>query len=857
MNTVANITPPQSEVSSRALASARMACQRIAPLWPLKHFVAANPFVGLTDKKFHEACQLMSRVVPGGMQMKQDYYRDKWQRGQIVKGDLHQALAQAAAEGAALGDEPGQAWTPERLVEALGAELPSTPEILSVAEALDRSHQTTWVADIVGALGQFCSSYYDQGQSAWQHPWKGSPLFQAWKETAQRDAAMTVLGWRSFRQQLAKVPAEMNEALAWAVNTLGVPETQLEDYLHTLLMEVRGWAGHVQYEVREKGMHGVQDDSLLHLLTIRLVYDALLLQSFASHSLSEFWPPSAEVSVGSQETWVKYVWQLADEAAWLRELSAKLAPRKAEHRQKPLRPAVQGVFCIDVRSEVFRRSLEATSPDIETLGFAGFFGLPIEYIPFGEHRGRSQCPVLLKPAFKVRETLKVASEEEKTHALRKVRLAKRASYAWNSFKTSAISCFSFVEAAGLAFGPKLWSDAFSLRLPGMRSSKVQGPQLSKDACASNSGIPLESQVQLALGALTGMGLRKNFARLVLLCGHGSDTTNNPYGSGLDCGACGGHAGDANARVAAAILNHPEVRQALKGHGIEIPEDTVFIAGLHHTTTDHVSLFDVEEVPASHQADLAQLQSWLEQAGRAARRERAPLLGLDGKQETLDREIELRSRDWSQVRPEWGLAGNAAFIAAPRSRTAGVSLGGRAFLHNYNSQEDVENRILESIMTAPMIVANWINLQYYASTANPAIYGSGTKVTHNVVGVLGVCQGNGGDLQTGLPLQSVHDGQKWVHEPLRLHVVLEAPRERIDDVLAKHAPVRQLLENGWLIVFAMEREGEQLFRWLPGGTWKPIIPAMTGGQTASAAGVLERKTPAEHHPQKECCLSTLC
>ena len=513
-----------------------------------------------------------------------------------------------------------------------------------------------------------------------------------------------------------------------------------------------------------------------------------------------------------------FLWQLAHEHAWQRQLLGKLRSAKATPSQE--RPAVQAVFCIDVRSEILRRALEATTPRIETIGFAGFFGLPIEYIPFGKHDGASQCPVLLTPQFRVRETLRKATPEAIDTAWKRQRLGKRLTYSWNSFKTSAISCFSFVDTMGLAFGAKLFRDAFAPAAENHAHKHVCGPQLGKSE-ADMTGIALDDRVQLALGALRNMGLTKNFARLVLLCGHGSETANNPYGSGLDCGACGGHAGDANARVGAAILNDPAVRAALTGHGIHIPEDTHFLAGLHNTTTDDVTLFDLDDVPTTHRSDLAELQSWLATAAKTARRERAALLGLDSTAPNLDAQVLARSRDWAQVRPEWGLAGNAAFIAAPRLRTQAANLGGRVFLHNYDQSADTDDSTLELIMVAPMVVANWINLQYYASTVNNGVFGSGNKVTHNVVGTLGVCQGNGGDLQTGLPLQSVHDGTKWVHEPLRLHVFIEAPRERIAAVLAKHESVRQLVDNGWLLLFAIEDEGKSYYRCQPGAHWEPI------------------------------------
>jgi uncharacterized protein YbcC (UPF0753/DUF2309 family) len=173
---------------------------------------------------------------------------------------------------------------------------------------------------------------------------------------------------------------------------------------------------------------------------------------------------------------------------------------------------------------------------------------------------------------------------------------------------------------------------------------------------------------------------------------------------------------------------------------------------------------------------------------------------------------VRSRDWSQVRPEWGLANNAAFIAAPRERTKGLNLGGRVFLHNYDANLDTDKSTLELIMVAPMVVASWINLQYYGSTVNNRLFGSGNKVLHNVVGTFGVWQGNGGDLQSGLPLQSVHDGKRWKHEPLRLNVFIEAERSAIESIIAKQPGVRELVDNGWVNLFAMEASGKQFWRY---------------------------------------------
>ncbi len=805
--------------SATVIEAAHAACKRIAPLWTLRNFIAVNPFIGLSDKPFIDACELVRKVAPGGMQMPPAFYQEKHAAGEINDADLEAALdfAWKTSQG------PRAGKIAKLDVESLKQSLTYSTapdaghEILTVAEAVDAAHGTSWASAVTETISQFCSEYFDEGQSAWRLPWRAMPLYAAWREKAMINLNAQALGLHEFRKRVKAMPEQPEAAIEQAAKILGISKGNEADFFHRQLMSISGWAGHVQYRVRENAMLGKEDDMMLHLLAVRLAYDTALLEQHDGAVLREFWTGSSAPSTTPQ-TLELFLWQLAHEHAWQRQLIGKMTA--TGQSQAGVRPAVQAVFCIDVRSEILRRALEAATPQIETVGFAGFFGMPIEYIPFGKHEGTAQCPVLLTPKFRVRETMSHADPQTIDAAWKRQRLGKRLSYSWNSFKTSAISCFSFVETAGIGYGAKLFRDAFAPAAGNHSHSCACGPQLDKSA-ADTTGIAIDDRVQLALGALRHMGLTKNFARLVLLCGHGSATSNNPYGSGLDCGACGGHAGDANARVAAAILNDPAVRAALADHDIVIPGDTYFLAGLHNTTTDEVTLFEPDEVPSTHGGDLTKLQGWLGTATKAARRERAPKLGLDGASADLDRQISARSRDWAQVRPEWGLAGNAAFIAAPRARTKSAQLDGRVFLHNYDHRSDVNDATLELIMVAPMVVANWINLQYYASTVNNRVFGSGNKVTHNVVGTLGVCQGNGGDLQTGLPLQSVHDGEKWVHEPLRLHVFIEAPRERITSILAKHENVRQLVENGWLLLFAIEDEGGSYHQCLPGSHWEKI------------------------------------
>jgi hypothetical protein len=495
-----------------------------------------------------------------------------------------------------------------------------------------------------------------------------------------------------------------------------------------------------------------------------------------------------------------------------------------EHKRK----AVQAAFCIDVRSEVFRRALETVSDDVETIGFAGFFGFPIEYVRLGDTHGGAQCPALLTPQFVISESVKGASPHELDDVRQKRSMRQRVAKAWRMFKFGAASCFGFVGPVGLVYIQHLLRDTFGWGRPVALPSafglnRETYTRLAPDldaASARITGFPPEERVNVAEGVLKAMSLTEGFARLVVLAGHGSTTVNNPYASGLDCGACGGHSGEANARVAAAVLNDPHVREGLAQRGIRIPADTCFVAALHDTTTDTVSLFDKDSLPASHSDDIVRFEAALEEAGRLARIDRAPLLHVE-QADSIDKAIMRRSTDWSQVRPEWGLAGCAAFIVAPRERTAHVNLQGRSFLHSYDWQQDESFNVLELIMTAPMIVASWINLQYYGSTVDNEVFGSGNKVLHNVVSAMGVLEGNGGDLRVGLPWQSIHDGERYIHEPLRLTVIIEAPLDAMTDIIARHEQVRELVDNGWLYLFAMDEGGRVSHRYAGDLTWEAV------------------------------------
>lgn len=770
------------------------AARAIPPVWPLASSVAVNPFLGQTGQSLAETGARLARVAGTKVTMPRDWYAGQIASGAITNEDLEAALAAARSP-----------HRPSDVAALKAVAVTAPPALAAVPTVADLAAKLTgidWPGLIAERFGAWAAGYFDKGQALWAAP-RGKGAYTAWRAVATHDLTPEVLGLTGFGAHVADAPESAREATARAAARLGLGSAAVETYFHQLLMSLGGWAQYARYELWQAELAGGSDATITDFLAIRLLFEEALHALHGEAIDAEWQAARAEHGApltASADLVADEILQEAAERAAQRRLAETLAAAPSTPRDS--RPALQAAFCIDVRSEVFRRALEAVDPDIQSLGFAGFFGLTAAHRRFASDVEELRLPVLLNPGVR-----SCSGGPEDAEADLSARYAARATWAWGRFKLAAVSSFAFVEATGPIYVGKLLGDALGRERP--KAPVDPAPRLV-------TVLDLEAQVTAAETVLRAMSLTENYAPLVLFAGHGANVVNNPHASGLHCGACGGYSGEVNARLLALLLNSPDVRAGLAPRGIEIPADTLFLGALHDTTTDAVTIYADDHPSPDHGAALKQVRAWLAAAGKVTRGERALRLPrADG-----EGDIAQRSRDWSEVRPEWALAGCKAFIAAPRGRTAGKSLEGRAFLHDYDWRKDQEKGfgVLELIMTAPVVVASWISLQYYGSTVAPEIFGAGNKLLHNVTGGIGVVEGNGGTLRAGLPWQSVHDGEKLVHEPLRLSVCIEAPREAMTDILERHEGVRALFDNRWLHLFALDDAGQIAWRYAGDLTW---------------------------------------
>ena len=534
------------------------------------------------------------------------------------------------------------------------------------------------------------------------------------------------------------------------------------------------------------------------------------------------------------------VWLNAYERHYRQDLLQALHANHNRGRwaKRDSRPEAQIVFCMDDREEGIRRHLEELNPAIETLGAAGFFGVPMNYQGLDDSKPSALCPVVVVPSHNVLERSQPGQAKMLDRHTQGRTIKRRvADLLQHGLRRNALLAYPLINIMapvtllGLlakSFIPKTQqrllaagADAIAPDVETHLHFSTDDEQTPATPKQPRLGFTDQEQAERVAGFLRNTGLTYGFAELVVLMGHGSISQNNPHLSAYDCGACSGRHGGPNARLFAAMANRPQVRKLLSERGINIPGDTWFIGAEHNTCDEDISWYDSADIPAERQAALNKFQEQMRHAQGMSAHERCRRLASAPRQPSPAQALRHflgRAADFSQARPELGHATNAAALVGRRSLTQGAFFDRRLFLISYDPSQDPEGTVLEGILLAVGPVGAGINLEYYFSTVNNERLGCGSKVPHNLTGFCAVMEGAGSDLRTGLPRQMIE-----IHEAMRLQIIVEAKTAVLGQIYARQESLRELIGGGWVHLIAKDPESGEITVFNPGAgfvTWQP-------------------------------------
>ncbi len=705
-------------------------------------------------------------------------------------------------------------------------------------------------------LIRLCAVFLDQGIAYWPMPKRELGFYKSVRRLLSQAGCifpryLTGLDEEFRRQECLSFSAA--DAVLDYLNSHGFPEADWHKILQAESLALPGWAGLMRRLELDPSLapHKSLPCSLMDFLAVRLTMARIAssrgaakpgpqespLKTEEKHRMSRTARvydaarvvslSASEVEMLSESEWAAFASEVKACNGWERRRILHLAYERWHERQilgglasnrkyrglsdVQARPAAQLFFCIDEREESMRRALEEVDPEMETFSVAGFFGVAVNYKGIDDPHGAAFCPVTVKPQHAVVEQSK--AEDNALLERRRFRRRLVGRLAQNAFVSSRTLMRGWLSTATLGLlsvipliGQSLASRRYARLRERLNKAFLPEPQTEltfmRNTAQSHEavtglliGFAAAEKAEILAGILGPAGLTRGFARIVVVLGHGSTSLNNPHESAHDCGACGGRRGGPNARLFAAMANRPEAREALRQGGIEIPDDVWFIGGYHDSCSDDVELYDLDALPPTHRSDLERVQDSLDKARarnaqeRARRFERCP---ANASAAAALRHVEERSEHLAEPRPEYGHCTNAFCVIGRRSLTRGLFLDRRAFLASYDANQDSDDESLAQVLAAVVPVCAGISLEYYFSFVDNDRYGCGTKLPHNVTGLLGVMDGHASDLRTGLPWQMVE-----IHEPVRVLFVVETTPERLIKAIAANAALEELVNNRWV------------------------------------------------------------
>jgi uncharacterized protein YbcC (UPF0753/DUF2309 family) len=662
-------------------------------------------------------------------------------------------------------------------------------------------------------------AFLDLGSALFPMPGRDEGLVNVLRRMARMPLAVPEPFLGSLRARLGTPEVSSLALIVSCLEKRGRRETAWPSVIHEAMFALPGYAGMVNRleHVPSECPVGVTV-KLVDYVAVRLVVEELALLEIARRlfgrkatleTLAASIAPLPR-SRGAEWSTDLAAFQDAYEEDYIRSFVGAIVMGQEVERDQVATPDVQFMCCIDDRLESIRRHIEECNPRWETFGSAGFFGVALKHrAPLNSDETPS-CPAPVTPEKRVTEVLpeRVASDlkQERARALWFQRfLGDDASRGPLGGIVASFTNFARVPRTVLQLlVPQLFVEP---------AHEFEGSKIVYAIEDDPQGFSKEQQASLVKGNLANIGLSKGFARWVLVVAHGSMGTNNPYLSGYQCGACGGQRGGINARVFCTFANDPDVRKLLREKGVDIPDGTHFAPGEHDTALDVIRWFDLDQLTPDRRREfehdvVAKLDEPLMRNTKERSRRFADI-PLSMPIPDARARVQRRCVDYAETRPEYNHATNAACVVGRRALTRGIFLDRRPFLISYDPRTDDENHtVLERLMAAPVPVCAGISLEYFFATMDSQRWGAGTKLPHNVQGLLGVSNGADGDLRAGLWTQTTE-----IHEPIRLVTLIDAEPEVITAVLGRLPAVKQTAVNGWIHLFSVSPSGRGFYRWV--------------------------------------------
>jgi hypothetical protein len=653
----------------------------------------------------------------------------------------------------------------------------------------------------------------------WNFPVSNKGFLASLREMEKNSFTSFFKGERA-RELLLKGHTQMRQLLRLLV---GYDEQLYEQYLFDQQFAHQGWSGMAAtIEVQPNTLLDHRKITLHDLICFELLLE---IDALDDHFNGQWLPLEytikekplplfAEVKETELDV-VTLLWQEAFEWSYYDEVLAGL--QVTDNHQRPVKPDFQGLFCIDDRECSLRRHLELEAQGCETYGTPGFFGVEFFYKPDHGKFYTKLCPAPVTPKYLIKEIgvrrkhSKDAHFTKGTHSLISGWLITQTLGFWSALKL-------FISI----FRPSL-SPATAYSFQHMeKHSKLTIENKHTDHTENNLqiGFTVEEMALRVEGLLKSIGLVNNFAPLVYVIGHGSSSVNNPHYAAYDCGACSGRAGSVNARVISYMANHQQVRKILGENGVSIPDETIFVGGLHDTTRDEIEFYDEDQLPRQlrelHQVNAASFQRALAHNAKERSR-RFETINTNRSEAEIHEHIKRRSVSLFEPRPELNHATNALCVVGRRALSRHLFLDRRSFLNSFDYQVDPEGKYLLNILKAAAPVCGGINLEYYFSRVDNQKLGAGTKLPHNVMGLFGVANGIDGDLRPGLPSQMIE-----VHDPVRLLIIVEHKPEVVLRTIQVSPETYQWFVNEWVHLVVIHPETKALYRYQEGAFF-PYYP----------------------------------